>query len=62
MTYAEKIFRGSDHSTGIGLGGRIIFKMDLTDKAWEDVNWINLARNGEQWCHLVKTVIEGHIP
>jgi len=36
--------------------------MDLTDKAWEDVNWINLTRNGEQWCNLVKAVIESHIP
>jgi len=35
--------------------------MDLTDKVWEDVNWINLVRNGEQWYNLVKRVIEGHI-
>jgi hypothetical protein len=26
------------------------------------VIWINLARNGEQWCNLVKAVMEGHIP
>lgn len=44
------------------LGWEGSIKMDLTDKVWEDVNWINMARNGEQWYNLVKAEIESHIP
>jgi hypothetical protein len=31
--------------------------MDLRDRAWENVDWIHLAQDREQWRALVNTVM-----
>jgi hypothetical protein len=31
-------------------------KIGVQDIGWEDVDWINFARNGDQWRALVNTV------
>jgi hypothetical protein len=32
-------------------------RMDLRDIGWEDVNWIHLAQNRDQWQTVVNTVM-----
>ena len=32
--------------------------MNLKEIEWEDVDWIDLAQDGEKWRGLVKTVIK----
>jgi hypothetical protein len=36
--------------------------MDLTETGWEDVDWILLALDREQWRDLVKTVMNLLVP
>jgi hypothetical protein len=33
-------------------------KIDLREIGWEDVDWIHLAQNRDQWRALVNTVLE----
>jgi hypothetical protein len=35
-------------------------KMDLRDIGWCGVDWINLARDREQWTALLNTVMKFH--
>jgi hypothetical protein len=32
-------------------------KMDLRDIGWDDVDWTDLAQDGDQWRFLVNTVM-----
>jgi hypothetical protein len=36
--------------------------MGLREKGWEDVNWINLAQDRDQWPALVNTIMNLLIP
>jgi hypothetical protein len=37
-------------------------KMDLSDIKWDDVDWIDLAQNRDQWRVLMNTVLNFRIP
>jgi hypothetical protein len=37
-------------------------RMDLRQKGWEDVDWIHLVHDMEQWWALLNTVMEFRIP
>jgi hypothetical protein len=36
--------------------------MDLREIGWDDMDWIDLARNRDQWRALVNTVINLRVP
>jgi hypothetical protein len=36
--------------------------MDLTEIAWEDVDWVHVAQVRNQWRELVKTVMNLRVP
>jgi hypothetical protein len=36
--------------------------MDLKETEWDHVDWIDLARDGDQWRILVNTVIRPQAP
>jgi hypothetical protein len=37
-------------------------RMDLRDKAWGGVDWIDLAQDRNQWRALVNTVMNHRVP
>jgi hypothetical protein len=37
-------------------------KMDLTEIGWDDVDWIELAQDRDQWRALVNTVMNLRVP
>jgi hypothetical protein len=37
-------------------------RMDLTEIRWEDVDWINLAQDRDQWWAVVNTVMNLWVP
>jgi glucose dehydrogenase len=38
------------------------FKIDLREKEWGDMNWIDLAQDRDQWRAVVNTVINFLVP
>jgi hypothetical protein len=36
--------------------------MDLRETVWGDVDWIDLAQDGDQWIGLVNTVMNLRVP
>jgi hypothetical protein len=36
--------------------------MDHREIGWDDVDWIDLARDGDQWRALVTTVMKVRVP
>jgi hypothetical protein len=36
--------------------------MDLGEIGWDDMDWINLAQDREQWRALVNTVMNFQVP
>jgi hypothetical protein len=49
--------KGRYHSEDRNVDGRIIFKMDGKETGCEDVDWIILARDREQWRVHVYTIM-----
>jgi len=45
--------KGRGHSKYLGVDGRII---DLREIEWEDLDWMQLAQDRDQWRALVNTV------
>jgi hypothetical protein len=37
-------------------------KMDLREIGWDDMDWIDLAQNRDQWRALVNTVMNLRVP
>jgi hypothetical protein len=37
-------------------------KIDLREIGWEDMDWINLAQDRDQWRALVNTVMNIRVP
>jgi hypothetical protein len=37
-------------------------KIDLREKGWDSMDWIDLAQDGEQWRALVKTAMNLRVP
>jgi hypothetical protein len=37
-------------------------KMDLRDIGWDDMGWIDLAQDRDQWRVLVNTIIKLQVP
>jgi hypothetical protein len=37
-------------------------KMDLTEKGWGDIDWIDLAQDRNQWRALLNTVMNLRVP
>jgi hypothetical protein len=37
-------------------------KMDLREIGWDGMDWIDLAKNREQWRALVNMVMNLHVP
>jgi hypothetical protein len=42
------------------VGGNI--KIDLREIGWDDVDWIDLAQDRDQWRTLVNTVMKLRVP
>jgi hypothetical protein len=40
----------------------ILAAMDLREIGWDDVDWIDLAQDGDQWRSLVNTVMNLRVP
>jgi hypothetical protein len=36
--------------------------MDLIDTGWDDMDWIDLAQDRDQWRALVKTIMNLRLP
>jgi hypothetical protein len=51
-----------DRSEYLGVDGRIIIRMILREIAWEDVDWIHLAQDRDQWRAVVNTVMNVRVP
>jgi hypothetical protein len=50
--------RGKDHSENLGIEGRIIrIRMDLGEIGWEDVDWIHVTDDSDQWRVLENAVL-----
>jgi hypothetical protein len=43
------------------VGGWTIFKMDLREIGWDGRDWIDLARDRDQWRTLVNTLMNLHV-
>jgi hypothetical protein len=39
-----------------------IIKMDLREIGWDDMDWIDLAQDWDQWKELVNTVVNLRVP
>jgi hypothetical protein len=39
-----------------------IIKMDLREIVWCGMDWVDLARDGDQWTALVNTVVNLRVP
>jgi hypothetical protein len=37
-------------------------KMDLRETGWDEVDWINIAQDRDQWRALVNTVLNLRVP
>jgi hypothetical protein len=37
-------------------------RMDLREKAWEDVDWLHVTQDRDQWRALVNTVMNFRVP
>jgi hypothetical protein len=37
-------------------------KLDLREIGWDDMDWINLAQDRDQWRVLVNTIMNLHVP
>jgi hypothetical protein len=37
-------------------------KMDLREIGWDDIDWIDLAQNRDQWRALMNTVMNLRVP
>jgi hypothetical protein len=37
-------------------------KLDLREKGWDSMNWIDLAQDRDQWRTLVNTVMNLRVP
>jgi hypothetical protein len=48
---------GSPRSTWVGNT-----KMDLRETGWNDMDWINLARDTDQWRVVVNTTMNFRVP
>jgi hypothetical protein len=46
----------------LGVGEKIILKMVLKGIGCEDMNWIHLAQNKNQWSFLLNTVMNLRVP
>jgi hypothetical protein len=44
----------------VGRSGNI--KIDLKEIGWDDMDWINLAQDRNQWRALVNTVMDLRVP
>jgi hypothetical protein len=52
-----------DHWKYMDVGGRIILKWILGRKiGWDDVDWIDLAEDGDQWKTLMYMVMNLWVP
>jgi len=36
--------------------------MDLSEVGWEDVDWVRLPSDRDQWCAVVNTVMNFPVP
>jgi hypothetical protein len=50
--------KGRDRLEDLDVDGKII-SMDLRERWWEFVNWINLSHDRDQWRVFVNTVMVG---
>jgi hypothetical protein len=39
------------------IGGRVILKMDFRGIRWDDIDWIDVAQDRDQWRAVVNTVM-----
>jgi hypothetical protein len=59
--YFNENLKERDHLEDIGIGGRI-FKKALLEMGWKGVECINLAKDRDQWCAFVNTVMNLWVP
>jgi hypothetical protein len=50
------ILKGREHLEDLGVDGRIILT-DLKEAGYQELDWINSARDRKQWRALVETVM-----
>jgi hypothetical protein len=50
------------HYEDLDVGGRIILKLILRDMGWNGMDWIERAKDRDQWTALVNTVMNLRVP
>jgi hypothetical protein len=53
--------KGGDQLENLDIGGKNV-GMDLRETGWEDVDWIHLAQDRDQWWAVVNTVMNLRVP
>jgi hypothetical protein len=51
-----------DHYEDEDVGGWIFIKIDLRERGWDGMDWIDLAQDRDQWRALVNTVMNLRVP
>jgi hypothetical protein len=57
-----KILSRRDQQEGLGIDVRVILEWILGGVGWEDVDWIHLAQDKNQFWALVSTVMNLQVP
>jgi hypothetical protein len=66
MNHLTKWNNNNNRCTEDGLKQFIVFiceiKMELRETGWDDMDWIDLAQDRDQWRPLVNTVLNLRVP
>jgi hypothetical protein len=54
--------RGRDHLEDLAINGKIILDRMLGKIGWEDVDWMHLSQDNDQWWALVNMVMNLYVP
>jgi hypothetical protein len=56
--FLSENLHGKDHAEDLGVDGKNNIRMKPREIGWDDVDWIHLAQDREQWRTLVNTVMK----
>jgi len=60
--YRSQYLKGKEHLEDIILDGEDNIRMDLRGIEWEDVDWMHLAEDRDQWRAVVNMVMNLRVP